>query len=77
LVLVIKGHHKVDANATSPVLNIVSAANGLTEERGIRIGYAPDSARQYKSSLKRLNLHHKKVLSLVRRVPQAIVPVFP
>ncbi len=69
----IRGHHSVDPNAGNPLPNMLSVACGLAEECGLRVGFVPTTIQQYKGAIKKLNLNHKKIASLVSQVSRAVV----
>ncbi|MBI4602559.1 MAG: HDOD domain-containing protein [Planctomycetes bacterium] len=74
---VLKGHHKLDPGYTSPLLSLVAAAHGVAEESGLRVGFSPSAQSRFREALACLNLPRKKALSLVSRVPRAVVPAVP
>jgi HD-like signal output (HDOD) protein len=75
IVMGIKFHHKVDANNAHPLLNILSVANGISQEAGVGVEQLPSASQQLDGSLKKLGLRRKKVLSLLHRVPRALSAV--
>jgi HD-like signal output (HDOD) protein len=69
LLMPIKYHHKVDRNVANPLLNILAAAIGTAQERGIGMEYVGSGGDQFYGALKKLRINRKQALSLLEEVP--------
>lgn len=72
LQLVLKNHHRLTAQTSSQLLQLVAVATGIIEEKGARTGYNRSARKQLDGALERLSLDRREVEAMLWEIRRKV-----